>query len=58
MTKKEQAHLNLGKTIGVRELKESVGSLVYLWSGVERALNKSVDDMSDRASKVKAHGIA
>jgi hypothetical protein len=58
MTKAGRSERSKEEFIGVRELNECVGKLMYFWSGVEQALNKSVDDLSVGASEVRVNGFA
>ena len=46
------------KPVDFQEMAASVGSILFLWSSVERELNKRIDALDDGSTKNNAHTIA
>lgn len=57
---KDRRNVDFGtEKVSISEIRESVGILFFVWSGLERALSDAVNDLDDSSAPIRAtRGIA
>lgn len=49
---------NTGQTVTFDQMKGTIGSLVFLWSGIEQTLSESIETLLAGGKSKSAHGIS